>query len=100
MPASRVFFLALSHDPDAQAWGVSPDRGYELTPTGGTLDAVRDWRLRRDAVPRHSAVVSIAAEPVADSVGGESSALWPRHVDPVLGRAVAAIGARRALAGE
>jgi len=45
-------------------------------------------------------VVSIGAEPVADSAGGESSALWPRHVDPVLGRAVAAIGARRALAGE
>jgi hypothetical protein len=79
---------------------VSTDRGYELTPTGGTLDAVRDWRLHRDAVPRHSAVVSIGAEAVADSAGGESSALWPRHVDPVLGRAVAAIVARRTLAGE
>ena len=88
------------HDPDAQAWGVSPDRGYELTPTGGTLDAVRDWRLHRDSVPRNPAGGAIGAEPVADSAGGESSALWPRHVDPVLGRAVAAIGARRALAGE
>ena len=79
---------------------MSPDRGYELTPTGGTLDAVRDWRLRRDSVPRNPAVVAIGVEPVADGAGGESSALWPRHVDPVLGRAVAAIGARRALAGE
>ena len=89
-----------SLDPDTQPWGVSPDQGYELTPTGGTLDAVRDWRLRRDVVPRHPAVVSIGAQPVAESAGGESSALWPRHVDPVLGRAVAAIGVRRALAGE
>jgi carboxyl-terminal processing protease len=86
------------HDPDTQIWGVLPDRGHELTPTGGTLEVVRDWRRHRDAVPRHPAVVTIGAEPVANSAGGESSALWPRHVDPVLGRAVAAIGARRALA--
>jgi hypothetical protein len=62
-----------SLDPDTQPWGVSPDRGYELTPTGGTLDAVREWRLRRDVVPRHSAVVSIGAEPVADGAGDAKS---------------------------
>ncbi|MEI8318813.1 MAG: S41 family peptidase, partial [Planctomycetia bacterium] len=88
------------HDPDTQAWGVSPDRGYELTPTGGILEVVRDWRLRRDAVPRHPAAGAIESEAVAGDADPGSSALWPRHVDPVLGRAVAAIGARRALAGE
>ncbi len=86
-------------DPDAQTWGVWPDRGYELTPTGETLEAVHDWRRHRDAVPRHPAVVANGDRPVADSEREDPSALWPRHVDPVLGRAVAAIGARRALAG-
>jgi carboxyl-terminal processing protease len=86
------------HDPDAQIWGVLPDRGHELTPTGGTLEVVRDWRRHRDAVPRHPAMVTVGEQPVADGEGGDSSARWPRHVDPVLGRAVAAIGARRALA--
>lgn len=87
------------HDPDAQSWGVSPDRGYEISPTGVTLDVVRDWRLGRDAVPRHPAVGGFRAEPVGGGVAGAvSSARLPRHVDPVLGRAVAAIGARRALA--
>ncbi|MEI8318395.1 MAG: S41 family peptidase, partial [Planctomycetia bacterium] len=85
-------------DAESGDWGVVPERGYELDPTGGTLEVVRDWRLRRDAVPRHPAVVAIDDRPVADSEGGDSAALWPRHVDPVLGRAVAAIGAGRALA--
>lgn len=85
-------------DPDSEAWGVWPDRGHEFTPTGSTLESVRQWRLRRDAVPRHPAVVALATEPVADRDEGDSSAGWPRHVDPLLGRAVAALGARRALA--
>ena len=77
---------------------MEPDRGYELDPTGGTLEVVRNWRLRRDAVPRHPAAGGIESEAVADDAPGVSSARSPRHIDPVLGRAVAAIGARRALA--
>ena len=85
-------------DAESGDWGVVPERGYELDPTGGTLEVVRDWRLRRDAVPRHPAAGGIESEEVADIAPGVSAALWPRYVDPVLGRAVAAIGARRALA--
>ena len=85
-------------DTESRDWGVEPDRGYELDPTGGTLEVVRNWRLRRDAVPRHPAAGGIESEAVADDAPGVSSARSPRHIDPVLGRAVAAIGARRALA--
>lgn len=88
------------HDAESRDWGVVPDRGYELDPTGETLESVRDWRRRRDAVPRHPAVVVIGGQPGAEAEGGISSANLPRHVDPVLGRAVAAIGDRRTLAGE
>lgn len=85
-------------DAESQDWGVAPDRGHEITPTGGTLEVVLDWRRHRDAVPRHPARVIVGEQPVSDDEGRDSSARWPRHVDPVLGRAVAAIGARKALA--
>ena len=83
-------------DTDDDQWGVSPDAGHEITPTGGTLEAVRVWRMRRDAVPRHSAVVPHPSDViVADA---DPAAMLPRHVDPVIGRALSAISTHRARA--
>ena len=83
-------------DADDDRWGVSPDHGYEITPTGETLEAVRVWRLRRDAVPRHPAAFPF---PSPDVVAlDDPGALLPRHVDPVIGRALSAIESRRSLA--
>lgn len=70
---------------DADPWGVSPDAGLELAPTGETLEAVRAWRAARDVIPRHAA----ADAAWLDAAG--SAANHPRHVDPVLGRALVAI---------
>lgn len=67
---------------DADTWGVSPDSGLELAPTGETLEAVREWRAGRDVIPRHAAAGAAAAG---------SAAELPRHVDPVLGRALVAL---------
>jgi carboxyl-terminal processing protease len=87
------------HDPEAGVWGVVPDRGHEIDPPGGMLEQVREWRLHRDAVPRHPAAGGFRSAPVVGTDRGGSSARLPRHVDPVLGRAVAALGSQRVLAG-
>lgn len=85
-------------DPETGAWGVVPDRGHEIDPPGNILEVVRDWRLRRDVVPRHPAAKGSRSDTLVQGTAGGSSARWPRHVDPVLGRALTAIGARRAVA--
>lgn len=72
---------------DAEPWGVSPDAGMEVAPTGETLESIRVWRAGRDSIPRHAAV----ADSAGDASG--SAASLPRHVDPVLGRALVAIHA-------
>lgn len=36
---------------DADPWGVSPDEGFAITPTGQQLERLRLWRQSRDAVP-------------------------------------------------
>lgn len=79
------------HHTEADAWGVAPDAGQEITPTGSTLEAVNDWRTGRDAIPRHEAL--LAAGPEAVSHAG-----LPRAVDPVLGRALVAL--ERVIAGD
>jgi carboxyl-terminal processing protease len=81
---------------DEDSWGVSPDRGFEIAPTGATLEAVRGWRMRRDAVPRHPAAEASGLE--ALRAGEGSAATIPRYVDPVIGLALSAIESRRALA--
>ena len=70
---------------DAEAWGVAPDAGFEMAPTGERLEAMRLWRAARDAVPRHAAAEGIFA--------AESAAALPRRIDPALGRALSAIDA-------
>lgn len=62
---------------EADDWGVSPDDGFQITPTGQQLERLRAWRLSRDAVP------APRAAPVA--------AALPRDVDPVLRRGLDAI---------
>lgn len=84
-------------DPESTEWGVRPDRGYELDPTGSTLENVHDWRLHRDVVPRHPAATGVEADAGGDAVAEDRSSRRPRQVDPVLGRALTALGARRAL---
>lgn len=73
------------HHTDADRWGVSPDAGREIVPTGSALEIVNAWRTRRDAVPRHDGVPLAGAESL-------SHAELPRAVDPVLARALVALG--------
>jgi carboxyl-terminal processing protease len=64
-------------------WGVSPDRGCELTPTGRQIEALQAWRRMRDVVPPKGGMAA-PTQP-------ESQASQPRRVDPVLAKAVDAI---------
>jgi carboxyl-terminal processing protease len=84
---SRTNIHRRSHEDESDAdWGVSPDRGCEITPTGRQLEALQAWRRIRDVVP------------VKGGVGGpaqpESQASLPRRVDPVLAKAVDALRER------
>ena len=74
-------------DDASDIWGVSPDRGCEITPTGRQMEALASWRRGRDVVPPKNAPMAEAAEPV-------SYALVPRQVDPVLAAAIDVIGRR------
>ena len=76
-----------SSDGDDDPWGVAPDRGQEITPTGEKLEAVRIWRRGRDTLNRgENAGVTLSMG--ADQAG--SAAVLPRHVDPVLAHGLAA----------
>jgi carboxyl-terminal processing protease len=78
---SRMNIHRRSDDDDSDAaWGVSPDRGCEITPTGRQIEALQAWRRNRDVVP----VKGGEAGPVQP----ESQASQPRRVDPVLAKAV------------
>ena len=89
-------------DTDGELWGVTPDRNFEITPTGITLERIRDWRRQRDAVPRFggpSALDIKRAESAIPSTGGAddgSAAALPRHIDPVIGRGLGALAIQRA----
>ena len=72
------------HHTDADDWGVSPDAGLEIVPTGSTLETVSAWRTLRDAVPRHDAMLATGPDQ-------GSLARTPRVVDPVIGRALVAL---------
>jgi len=69
-------------DSDAE-WGVSPDRGCEITPTGRQIEALQAWRRTRDAVPAKGSMAG-PAQP-------DSQASLPRRADLVLGRAIDAL---------
>jgi carboxyl-terminal processing protease len=73
----------------AAEWGVSPDRGNEITPTAKTLAEVAAWRRKREAAyPQRT-----AAAPGGDEE--TSAADLPRNVDPLLARAIELLQAAR-----
>lgn len=81
---SRMNIHRRSDDDGSDAdWGVSPDRGCELTPTGRQIEALQAWRRIRDVVPPKGGM--------AAPTQSESQASQPRRVDPVLAKAVDAI---------
>ena len=81
---SRMNIHRRSDDGESDAdWGVSPDRGCELTPTGRQIEALQAWRRMRDVVPPKGGMAA-PTQP-------ESQASQPRRVDPVLAKAVDAI---------
>ena len=83
---SRANIHRRAGDGDDEPWGVSPDAGYEITPTAESNSRLAIWRRSRDA-----------AGPVpADRI---SSGL-PRDVDPVLARGLEGLSARGPIAGE
>jgi carboxyl-terminal processing protease len=84
---SRVNIHRRSDDDTGTPWGVSPDQGCEITPTGRQLDTVQAWRQIRDVVPTKGVALRPAESP--------SHATLPRHVDPVLAKAVDAIRSGR-----
>ena len=69
---------------DASVWGVSPDRGCEIVPTGQTLEAVAAWRRVRDTVPVLQTPGTLPVEKVAAS----PATMLPRNIDPVLSKAM------------
>ena len=78
---SRANIHRRSDDDDSDTdWGVSPDRGCEITPTGRQIEALQAWRRTRDIVSPKDGWGG-AAEP-------ESQSSQPRRVDPVLAKAV------------
>jgi carboxyl-terminal processing protease len=87
---SRVNIHRRSDDDTSTPWGVSPDRGCEITPTGRQLDTVQAWRQIRDAVP---------AKGTPRPTESPSHATLPRQVDPVLAKAVDAIRAGSSAGG-
>jgi carboxyl-terminal processing protease len=81
---SRANIHRRNDDDDGDTdWGVSPDRGCEITPTGRQIEALQAWRRNRDIVSPKDGWGG-AVEP-------ESQSSQPRRVDPVLAKAVDAL---------
>jgi len=81
---SRSAIHRHSGDGDDALWGVSPDAGYEVSPTAEAIARVASWRRRRDAAGQ------VPAAFVARGL--------PRDVDPILARGLEALTAN--LGGE
>jgi carboxyl-terminal processing protease len=84
---SHVNIHRRSDDDDNAAWGVSPDGGCEIMPTGRQIEAMQVWRRKRDVVPVKGGRSVVQPAP--------SHAVLPRHVDPVLAKAVDALRERK-----
>jgi len=73
---------------DAARWGVEPDAGLSIEPTGAALARLAVWRWHRDAPPGGFAVNQVSA---LVGLAGESSGPLPplpRDVDTVLATAI------------
>jgi len=82
---SRVNIHRRNGDDGDSMWGVSPDRGCEITPTGRQIESFHAWRRMRDAVPGKG---GLAVTPQSPAL---SQAVLPRRVDPVLAKAIDAL---------
>jgi len=84
---SRVNIHRRSDEDDSDAeWGVSPDRGCEITPTGRQIEALQAWRRTRDSVAPIGGMTGSAER--------DSQASLPRRADLVLARAIDALRER------
>jgi len=83
---SRVTINRREEDDGDATWGVSPDRGCEITPTGRQIEAFQAWRRIRDVVPAKGEPIQT---PQPLSLAG-----MPRRVDMVLAKAIDAIRER------
>lgn len=81
---SRANIHRRAGDGDDEPWGVSPDAGYEVTPTAESNARLAAWRRSRDA-----------AGPVPAT---RASRGLPRDVDPVLARSLEGLSARGTIA--
>jgi len=74
---------------DAARWGVEPDPGLSIEPTGTALARLAVWRWHRDTPPGGFPVTQVSA--LATSTGESFGPLppLPRDVDTVLATAVA-----------
>ncbi|NDC53933.1 MAG: S41 family peptidase [Planctomycetia bacterium] len=70
----------LHRRPGAVDWGVAPDAGHEIDVPAQARAALEAWRRRRDRVPGSP-----------DGPAGSAADL-PRFIDPVLRRALVALG--------
>lgn len=82
---SRVNIHRRNGDDGDSMWGVSPDRGCEITPTGRQIESFHAWRRMRDAVPAKGGMAVTPQSPAL------SQAVLPRRVDPVLAKAIDAL---------
>ena len=70
-------------DGESEAWGVSPDAGFEVTTTATVHARLQAWRRSRDAVAA-AAAGSAAARPAPAGL--------PAEIDPALARALRDLG--------
>jgi len=83
---SRVNIHRRNDEESVSTWGVSPDLGCAITPTGRQIESFQAWRQMRDVVPAKGGLVGMS-QPL-------SQAVLPRRVDLVLATALDALRER------
>jgi carboxyl-terminal processing protease len=83
---SRVTIHRRDDDDGDATWGVRPERGCEITPTGRQIEAFHAWRRMRDVVPAKGGPTATPQT--------LSQAAMPRRVDVVLAKAIDALRER------
>lgn len=88
---SRVNIDRKTGDEGDTTWGVTPDRGCEITPTGRQIEALQAWRRARDVVPAKASEAGVEAAAASRQA---SQASLPRRIDLVLAKAMDALDER------
>jgi carboxyl-terminal processing protease len=73
---------------DAARWGVEPDPGLSIEPTGAALARLAVWRWHRDTPPGGSPVIRVVALEPSAAESFDPLPPLPRDVDAVLATAV------------